>query len=131
MGSRVESLTGAERMARKTSRRNSLSSPLAEWVESLPESFVLCRDIGHTWKPLTAQWVPADHVFYRTLRCPRCHTERVQTLSATGRVLAGHYLHPQGYLAPKGHGHITQAERDSLRLHSVTRSVEQAKDTAA
>lgn len=105
-------------------RRQSVSAEAPRWAESLPDDFLLCRDVGHVWKAHTARWISEDGTFERTLRCGRCHALRDQILSASGHPLRHSYRYPEGYLAPRGTGHLDGADRDSLRLVSVTRFLE-------
>jgi hypothetical protein len=95
---------------------------LDEWVQDLPERYLLCRDIGHNWRPLTARITDA-HTYTRTMRCTRCHTERHQDLSIYGAILSSGYTYPDGYLAPPNSGRMTSDRRDGLRLESVQRLI--------
>lgn len=94
-----------------------------DWTEQLPDKYLLCRDLGHSWRPLNAAWDTSLNHYLRTMRCPRCGTERIQYLSGAGHVLSGHYLYADGYQAPKGSGRLTGEHRDHLRLESVLRLV--------
>lgn len=92
---------------------------ITTWTESLSDSLILCRDLGHTWRPARA-WI--DNSSYgRVMRCARCKTERHQELTMAGHVVANRYDYPDGYLAPKGTGSFTPDDRDHLRLESITR----------
>lgn len=104
-------------------RRDERSVHLGGWVGGLPSEFLLCRDIGHTWRPYRAWWDNAEKGYQRVLRCGRCRSERVQLLSAQGHPLGGHYNYAEGYVAPKGTGRLVGEERDGLRLESVLRLV--------
>lgn len=97
-------------------------SEVAEFAASLSEKFLLCREMGHNWRPWAAQWVPEDQYFERILRCTRCRTQRHQALSNTGAVLTSNYEYAEGY-QNKGFGRITGEGRDRLRLESVTRAI--------
>ena len=92
-----------------------------EWVLDLNDQQLLCRDIGHTWRPFRAYLT--EYGYERILRCPRCRTERAQSLSPRGHVLEGHYSYPDGYLAPKGVGRMDSDARDLLRLESIGRLI--------
>lgn len=98
---------------------------ITAWTEALSDQHLLCRDIGHTWRPARA-WIE-DGTYGRMMRCLRCKTERHQTLTHAGHVLANRYDYPDGYLAPKGHGVMAGEDRDGLRLESVLRLI--AKET--
>lgn len=105
-------------------RRQSVDPESARWAESLSDDFLICRDLGHVWRPHTAAWNAKLRVYDRTLRCGRCHALRHQTLSQTGHSLSVHYSYPTGYLAPAGTGALGGSDRDTLRLVSVTRFLE-------
>lgn len=90
------------------------------FAETLPDSYLQCRDFGHLWRPFTARWQPDDSVWERRIRCVRCYTERVQTLSRSGATISGHYVYPDGYLHATL-GRLAGTARDALRLESVTR----------
>jgi hypothetical protein len=98
-------------------------SAVSRWSQTLPDEYLLCRDIGHLWRPLTARFNPEENTYLRTMRCGRCRTERHQTLSLAGMVLAGHYDYADDYLAPQGQGRLTGQARGSLRLESVIRTI--------
>lgn len=98
-------------------------SDVARWSASLPEEFLLCRDLGHTWRPASARWVPDLNAYERTMRCGRCRAERSQTLSAGGLILSGHYHYEAGYTAPAGTGSLGSEGRGTLRLESVMRLI--------
>ena len=97
------------------------------WSRGLSEDFILCRDLGHLWRPLSARWSEDDRAYARTMRCGRCSTERHQLLSPAGHVLSGTYDYTEGYSAPKGQGRLGTEGRDSIRLESVLRLL--GKDT--
>lgn len=96
---------------------------LGGWLGDLPSEFLLCRDLGHTWRPYRAWWDQTERAYQRVLRCGRCKSERVQTLSAQGHPLQGYYNYSDGYQAPKGTGRLVGEDRDVLRLESVLRLV--------
>lgn len=95
-----------------------------EFAEGLPERFLYCREMGHNWRPFSAGR-HKDGGFERTLRCTRCKTKRIQSISDRGIILSSHYEHPEGYLS-KGMGRIVGEGRGVLRLESIKRIV--AKD---
>ena len=94
-----------------------------EWARSLPDSYLLCRDMGHVWRPYTARISPEGGGYERTLRCSRCRTTREQRLSMGGVVLSGHYTYGEGYLAPKSVGFLSHDARSGLRLESTLRLI--------
>jgi hypothetical protein len=110
-------------MARTNGHRRGAPSALSAWTTGLPDAYLTCRDMGHTWRPFTAQWVPADNCYTRTLRCGRCQTERYQVIGPDGLVLAGQYNYAEGYTAPAGTGRLDTVGRGELRLESVLRLI--------
>lgn len=98
-------------------------SAVSSWSHHLPDDFLLCRDLGHLWRPFTARYNPEVHAYERTMRCGRCKTDREQTLSLRGEVLRGHYTYTEGYQAPAGQGRLTGDARGALRIESVTRLI--------
>jgi hypothetical protein len=98
-------------------------SDVARWANSLPEEFLLCRDLGHTWRPASARWAPDLNAYERTMRCGRCRAERSQVLSAGGLILSGHYHYENGYTAPSGTGSLGSDGRGTLRLASIYRLI--------
>ena len=93
------------------------------FAEGLSTAFLLCRELQHNWKPFSAWWDEEHHNYARTIRCVRCRTRKVQRLSSTGAVLTSHYEYTEGYLA-EHLGRIVGEARDSLRLESLTRSLD-------
>lgn len=94
-----------------------------EWAHGLSQSYLLCRELGHNWRPHTARWVTEDQCFERSLRCTRCKTERRQVLSSRGAVASSHYVYPDGYQTHQM-GRIAGDSRDALRLESINRTLE-------
>jgi len=101
------------------------------WARELTDAALLCRDVGHYWRPFTASWERESRSYYRVLRCGRCKTERHQLLDSRGHPVKGHYVYPDRYLAPPGTGRLVGDERDALRLESVVRLMAQPDDDLA
>lgn len=99
-----------------------------EWARTLPDSYLLCRDMGHIWRPYTARIVEGGRGYERTMRCSRCRTERQQMLSASGVVLSGHYSYQDGYKAPSSVGFLSHDARSGLRLESTLRLISKDGD---
>jgi hypothetical protein len=89
----------------------------------LSDAYIMCRDMGHTWRPFRARFDPEVNGYQRVLRCGRCKTEREQTISASGLILSGHYNYPDGYSLPAGTGRLTGEGRGALRLESTLRLI--------
>jgi hypothetical protein len=93
-----------------------------EYIDGLKSTFLYCRELGHNWRPYTAQVSEtADH-YDRVLRCTRCRTERWQLISRRGAIVSSHYHYVEGYQS-KGLGRIVGEARDALRVASITREV--------
>lgn len=109
----------------KTPRRRAArrGDAVGNWIQSLPQTFIECRDLGHVWRPWRASWNAAEREYRRILRCARCSTERTQSLSAGGLVLKGSYSYIDGYAKPEDTGHFDRSERAALRLESLLRLV--------
>lgn len=104
-------------------RRSVQTDSIEAWVEALPDSFMLCRDMGHTWRPFRAFWDETLKGYIRIIRCGRCKTERRQLISSTGEVLRGYYQYNEGYQVPKGVGRFGVEGRAYLRLESTLRII--------
>lgn len=102
-------------------------SEIERAVKAMDLSFIQCRDFGHSWRPYSARWMPADNAYHSELICQRCKTVRARWLSRTGAQLSGNYDYPEGYLV-KGMGRLTGSDRDVIRLQSVLSVL--APDTA-
>jgi hypothetical protein len=111
------------RLTRAVAAGTANPSEVAAWSESLPDRFIQCRDMGHTWRPFQASWDAEERCYRRVLKCSRCRTERVQLIGASGLILSGHYDYPDGYTAPAGTGRMDSDGRSALRLESVLRLV--------
>jgi hypothetical protein len=98
------------------------------WASSLDEAKLLCRDLGHLWKPYRANFNLTERAYERVLRCSRCKTERSQTLSQVGSVLRNAYDYQPGYLTPRL-GRLAGSSRDVIRLESISRAIEASGGT--
>lgn len=103
-------------------------SDVRAWASTLDEAHLLCRDLGHQWRPFKASFNLTERVFERTLRCGRCRTERSQALTQVGAVLKNNYDYPDGYLVPNL-GRLAGDSRNMVRLESVGRAIEAAGGT--
>lgn len=98
------------------------ASEVEQFAASLKESYLLCRELGHNWRPHTARYLADQRAYERSLRCSRCYTERRQVLTGSGHIVGSSYVHPEGYLH-KGLGRIVGEGRDALRLESLQRFI--------
>jgi hypothetical protein len=120
-------------MARRVRRKavdEAEPNEVEQWAHTLKQSFLLCRELGHNWRPHTARYVPEQRAYERSLRCTRCYCERRQVLNGNGGIVSSSYVHPEGYLH-KGLGRIVGEGRDTLRLESLTRFIEAASSKSA
>lgn len=101
-----------------------------EFAGKLSISFLQCRELGHIWKPWGAKFDEEHKVFERSLRCPRCKTKRMETLSLRGAKLKSHYEYPEGYTTD-GLGRIVGEGRDALRVESITRTLTSVQNKEA
>jgi len=85
-------------------------------------SHLHCREMGHNWRAWVARWDEEHRCYERALRCTRCRTERWQSISTSGAMVASSYKYPEGYTA-QGIGRIVGEGRDALRLESLTRAL--------
>lgn len=102
---------------------NVVEIDLDAWAEGLNDGHLLCRDMGHMWRPFRAWWDEEANGYQRVLRCGRCKTERRQLLSSNGAAVSGYYSYADGYVAPKGTGRVTGETKNRLRLESTLRVI--------
>lgn len=95
---------------------------LEKMLHELDDADILCRDLGHPWQPFSAKPIPGGG-FEQILRCPRCKTKKARFLDRSGcQVKRPPYEYRDGYLV-KGVGRLSSADRDTVRLFSVTRLI--------
>lgn len=111
-------------MARPKRTREPDRMDVSQWAESLPDRFLLCRDMGHEWDPYRAWYDGEISGYRRVMRCRRCKADRTQVLSISGHIMSSSYEYEDGYAAPKGSGMLYGPDRDALRLTSIVRLVE-------
>lgn len=81
----------------------------------MPDTHLLCRDFGHSWRPYTAEWIPQRRQYVEALVCTRCQCVRKRLLDEFGAQLGQSYTYPDGYLV-HGIGRLTGDDRNDLRL---------------
>jgi hypothetical protein len=91
---------------------------LEQQIYGMAVEHVQCRDFGHSWRPFSARWLPADNCFEQILRCQRCTTTRTRHLGSRGQQLDSSYDYVEGYTV-KGMGRLSGTDRDVIRLASV------------
>ena len=104
-------------------KRNVKSAPPAEptlkdIVQKMDLSHIQCRDFGHSWRPYSARWLPAENCYRSELECQRCHTVRTRFLTRTGEQLSSSYDYVDGYQV-HGMGRLSGSDRDVIRLESI------------
>lgn len=92
-----------------------------EFAAGLKDRFLLCRDIGHNWKPWVARFDEEHNSFERAHRCVNCRSERWQSVGLRGSILGTQYKYPEGYQSELGR--IVGEGRDALRVESLTRTM--------
>lgn len=97
-------------------------------LDKLAPEFLLCRDIGHHWRPRTARWFPKERCYRQELGCARCATIRYRELSSTGAILATGYTYQEGYQLPHGIGFLSTTDRDGIRMRSIQRVIQTGDD---
>lgn len=103
---------------------------IADFAGRLPERFLLCREIGHNWRPATAD-VSDDGHYVRVLRCTRCSALRHQHIDRRGVIVSTRYELPEGYQREPGAGRLVGAARGVLRLESITRIMQKEERRGA
>ena len=95
---------------------------IAHW----DESWLVCRDIGHSWKWKKSDTRSSQGLVYRKLQCERCPTTRDDVVIArTGEVDARKYKYPKGYLFKSDP--ISRRELRSIAVRAVAASLRRKK----
>lgn len=99
---------------------------LEGFAHSLPARFLHCRELGHDWRPATAQWLGKQRAYERVLRCRSCRSEKVQVVNRHGGLVSTHLRYSAGYLAKHVEFGGTSGRRDQFRLEAIVRTIEGA-----
>ena len=87
-------------------------------VHDIPEKFLWCRDVLHSWDPYDAKVsrnrATRRREVHQILLCTRCGTLKTRFLSLNGDVLRNSYAYPSGYLLTE-QGRLTPADRAMIR----------------
>ena len=97
---------------------------LRDIAKRYPDSYLACRDHGHSWQPLDASFLQDGNI-ERILGCVRCEARRVQRLDKQGYLLGGHYDYADGY-AMVGIGRLDTDGKAIMRRTSVQRMMNNA-----
>lgn len=95
---------------------------VAAWADGLADEYLQCRNLGHSWRPLRAEFKAAEGVYFVAYLCQRCGAERTQWLDRRGLIVSGAYRYPDGYEHRK-QGRITADGRGALRLEQLHRVI--------
>lgn len=86
---------------RKSKRRIEQEAALAEWVESIPDEYVECRDLGHA-KTKYRTFGVSDNYYGRRIECRRCGYAYSQIIHRDVIIWTGDVSYPADYLKPPG-----------------------------
>jgi hypothetical protein len=100
--------------------------PVTDYA-SLPDAFLVCRDLAHNWDERTVAYRSAREkvlgqsrardLLIRTVRCSRCKTVRAQKyLASSFERIGGTYTYVEGYLQPE-----TRRDTGALRRAAFER----------
>lgn len=86
--------------------------------EDLEDKFLLCRTLGHSWKPFSQKGMTTvDYGWRFSVRCSSCRTKRHQIIHyGTGIVSKIEYIYPKGYRLTE------KASRVEMRLEYAKRN---------
>lgn len=87
-------------------------------VVKMPETFLRCRDLGHTWLQYRVKRIRGG--FERSLFCRSCKTNKHMFISPKGEILASNYVYNDGYQI-QGLGRIQAEGKSVLRLEALDR----------
>lgn len=94
-------------------------------VNDIPENFLWCRDVLHSWDPYNAKVsrnkVARRREMHQILICTRCGALKTRTMTLTGELLRNSYSYPEGYLL-KDHGPMTPADRAMIRTINLKKA---------
>lgn len=89
------------------------------FAANLGDRVLHCRELGHTWRPLTVSWDATSKAYDRRLRCSSCRTVRVQVVTGKGHVMSNRYEYATGYLATGVE--VGRGDRDVFRREALSR----------
>lgn len=95
-----------------------------DWAQGLKDKYLRCRDLGHRWNTVHADWNGDTRLYFRVSRCTDCTTSREQDIDYLGLVQRTTYVYPEGYQAPPGTGRLDASDRGVLRLASIQRVIQ-------
>lgn len=102
---------------------NTQAPDLGDWLADADSEFLKCRRFGHAWKEFRYIIRPEAGVRSRTiLRCGRCKQRAHDDIDDAG-YNSRTIQYEDGYLAPKGMGHLSRDDRAQLRLEIDDRMI--------
>ena len=93
-----------------------------DWVRSLDDAFIECRQVGHNWTlGGGSHWRVGRGRHGRVLRCERCGMERLDIFDSNFWLVGRRYRIPDGYQKPAGFEPIERREliREQFRRGDV------------
>jgi hypothetical protein len=93
-----------------------------QFAESLPDKYLNCRELGHTWRHWTVEYDGSSRSYLRQLRCAGCKTVRKQLLDASADVIKNSYDYSAGYLANRVEKGVS-LHRSAFRLEAIVRTM--------
>ncbi|GAC1527459.1 MAG: hypothetical protein NVS3B1_17800 [Marmoricola sp.] len=117
---------------------------IAKGLKALPENFLDCRDLRHSWKK-AADYRPREQkmeggtklspLLYRSLICARCGTGRTDVIYArTYERLSVAYTYPENYQipgVPRGTKQSTILRQESVRRANLAAAKAQRWESEA
>lgn len=91
------------------SPRQEVQAQISEWEDS----FLECRDMGHTWAEVNYDPMPDRKVVNRSLLCSSCTAERIDKIARkSGEIIGRKYNYPKGYIKTRQYkaGDMRKAE---------------------
>ena len=104
-------------------------------IDDISDEYLLCRDLGHSWRPHDVKISRKYGEIHRILQCRSCPTQRVQILDMNGYRMRSKYVYPEDQdkeAAPyklKGVGHLSVDDRAHVRVMSTNHIKTSARDT--
>jgi hypothetical protein len=87
-------------------------------VDKIPEQYLWCRDVQHSWDPYNAKVsrnkITRRNEVHQVLICTRCSTLKTRMMTTGGEMLRTSYSYPEGYLLTQ-QGPMTPADRAMIR----------------
>lgn len=94
---------------------------VAEFAAGLQETFLFCRDEGHSWDRKTSAVSRVGDRLYQSMDCQYCETMRVRIFdTSTMEYVGSRYQYPQDYRSP-GLGRLDRSGRSTLRREKFRR----------